>query len=352
MVDGATPDLTERVELAVGGKLYAGWTGVLVTRSLDAMSGSFTLTLSSKDDAAGAMLVVEADDRCQLKIGGEVVIDGWVDAVSPAIDATQHSIQIEGRDKTGDLADCSAIHKPGSWSNVKLEQIASDIAKPFGVTVTAQASTGAAIRKFAIQPGETVGAAIDRLLRFRGLIAIASATGDLVITTPDAGAPVATLEMGVNILSAQGRQDHRERFSDYIVKGQASGDDARNGKTVSQIKGEAKDGGVRRYRSLLLMAEDQSDGASAQVRAKFEAGVRAGRSRGADIDVLGWRVSPGGALWKPNSRVRVKCPQAKIADEVMLIAAVKFQKSDAGTIASLSVAPPEAWAQLAEGDKA
>ncbi|WP_303763539.1 phage baseplate assembly protein [Sphingobium yanoikuyae] len=341
--------IAEKVELAINGKLYAGWTEVSVTRAIDAMCGAFRLSLSSKDDAAGQLLVIAPDDRCQLKIGGEIVIDGWVDAVSPAIDGESHGITVEGRDKTGDLADCSAIHKPGSWRNVTLEVIASALTKPFGVTVTAKASTGAAIRKFAIQQGETVADAIGRLLRFRGLIAVPTASGDLEITTPDAGAPVATLELGINIKSAEGRADHRERYSDYVVKGQAHGDDERHGKTVSQIKGEAKDSGVRRYRPLLLVAEEQSDGASAGARAKFEAGVRAGRARGAQIKVLGWRVAPGGALWRPNSRVRVRCAEIAMADEVMLVAAVTFSKSDGeGTIATLSIAPPGAFAQLAE----
>jgi len=344
---GTLPDLTETVELAIGGKRYAGWTEVRVMRALDQMSGSFSLGLSWKDDAAGQPIAIAPDDRCQLKIGGETLIDGWVDAVFPEISPDGHSIRVEGRDKSGDLADCSAIHKPGSWAKAKVEQIAADIAKPFGVAVTAKASTGAAIRKFALQQGETVAAALERLLRFRGLLAVPTATGDLEIITPDTGAPVATLALGVNIKAATGRQDHRERYSDYIVKGQAHGDDERHGKTVSQIKGEAKDAGVRRYRPLLIMAEDQSDGASAATRAKFEAGVRAGRSRGADISVAGWRTAPGGALWRPNRRVRVQCASIHIADEVMLVSAVTFTKSEFdGTVTTLTVCPPEAWTQL------
>ncbi|MGE4323391.1 MAG: phage baseplate assembly protein [Sphingobium sp.] len=345
------PDLSETVDLAIGGTRYAGWTEVSVTRALDAMTGNFALALRSRDDAAGKLLEIAPGDRCQLKIGGETVIDGWVDAVAPSISAEDHGIRVEGRDKTADLADCSAIHKPGSWANARVEQIAAELVRPFGVSVTTAAPTGAAIAKFALQQGETVGAAIERLLRFRGLIAIPSASGDLVIATPGTGAPVATLELGVNIKAAEGRHDDRERYSDYIVKGQAAGSDDRHGKAASQPKGEARDTGVRRYRPLLIMAEEQTDGASALTRAKFEAGVRAGRARGADITVAGWRVSAGGALWAPNQRVRVKCAPVKIADEPMLIAAVTFTKSEEGTTARLTVAPPGAWAQLAEKEK-
>ncbi|RSU57187.1 phage baseplate assembly protein [Sphingobium yanoikuyae] len=342
------PDLSEKVELAIGGKLFGGWTGVSVSLALDAISGAFSLSLATKDDASGAPIAIAPDDRCQLRIAGEVVIDGWVDAVAPSISAQEHRVQVDGRDKTGDLADCSAIYKAGSWSNAKLETIAAALVRPFGISVTAQASTGAAIRKFAIQQGETVQAAIERLLRFRGLIAVASATGDLIITTPATGAPIAALELGINIKSANGRRDHRERFSDYVVKGQAQGDDQRHGKAASQVRGEAKDAGVRRYRPLLIVAEDQADTASAVTRAKFEAGVRAGRSKGVEIVVAGWRVAPKGQLWRPNLRVRVKCAPAGFPDDVLLITAVVLRKDSEGTTATLTCAPPEAMAQLVE----
>ena len=346
-------DVAEAVELSIGSRRYGGWSDVSVTRAIDQMAGSFALSLSWKDDAAGAPIAVAADDRCQLRIGGEIVIDGWVDAVSPSIDAGSHSIRVEGRDRSADLADCSAIHKPGSWSNARIEQIATEIASPFGVGVMAKAATGAPIRKFALQQGETVAAAIERLLRFRGLLAVPTATGDIEIITPDAGAPVATLALGINIKAASGRQDHRERYSDYIVKGQAAGDDERNGRTVAQVRGDAKDSGVRRYRPLLIMAEEQSDGGTALTRARFEAGVRAGRSRGAEIVVAGWRTAPGGALWAPNRRVRVQCAPIGMADEMLLIAAVTFSKSEGdGTTATLSLSPPEAFAQLPQKEAA
>ena len=347
----ATPDLTETVELAVGGKLYAGWTGVRVTRAIDAITGDFSLSLAWKDDAAAPEFPVAPDDKCQLRLGGETVIDGAIDAVSITISENEHSLQVEGRDRTADLADCSAVNKPGSWTNVRLEAIAADLAKPFGVKVTAKASTGAPIAKFAIQPGETVQAAIERLLRFRGLLAVPTATGDLEIITPAEGAPAFALVLGVNIKSATGRRDHRERFSDYIVKGQASGNDQRHGKAASQIKGSARDSEVRRYRPLLIVAEDQADGASAATRAKFEAGVRKGRSIGAEIVTLGWRASPGGPLFAPAMAGRVQCAPLTI-DSVLLCASVTLTKDEGGTTATLSMAPAGAFAPLAEEPKA
>ena len=75
--------------------------------------------------------------------------------------------------------------------------------------------------------------------------------------------------------------------------------------------------------------------------------------RGADITVAGWRTAAGGALWKPNSRVRVQSAPIGMADDVLLIAAVTFTKSAFdGTVTELTVSPPEAWAQLPQKEAA
>ena len=351
MVDAATETakLAELVELAIGGRRYSVWTSVSVTRSLDTMAGSFDLSLAARERTADAELAISKGDKCRVLIAGEPVIDGFVDVVSLTIAGDDHTVTISGRDRTADLADCSAIHKPGSWKNVKLEAIASELAKPFGISVTARASTGKPIAKFALQQGETVQAAIERLCRFRGLLMVPTATGDLEIIKPDAGAPIATLEIGINILSATATHDASQQFSEYRIKGQAAGNDHKHGKTVAQISGSATDATVKRYRPLLIIAEEQGDGASLGERAASEAGVRRGKSLSVPITVLGWRVAAGGALWRPNVRARVKCPPVKVADQVMLVSAVRLTKSDSGTIATLTCMPPEAWAQLAGG---
>ena len=343
-----TDALAERVELAIGGKLYAGWTDVTIERRLDAMSGQFTLTLASKEKSDAAEFPVHEGDRCEVRIAGEVVINGWVDAVSVSIDSNDHSVTVAGRDRSGDLADCSAMNKPGSWTNAMLEAIAADLASPFGISVTARVSTGAAIRKFALQQGESVQAAIDRLLRFRGLIAVPTATGDIEITTPQDSAPVAVLALGKNIVSIEVSHDSRERFSDYLIKGQAAGSDDASGKTVSAMSGDAQDKGVARYRPLLIVAEEQGTAQSLKTRAAFEAGVRAGRGVTAEVTLLGWRVVPKGALWRPNVQVRVQCGPAQLPDDIMLVSAITLKKGEDGTFAVLTANPPGAWAQLAE----
>jgi len=340
--------LAEQVALRVGGQLYDVWTSITISRSLDSLAGTFEFQLANRLRDQDAPLSIKAGDRCQVMIGGEVAMDGWVDRKGPTRSDSDAGISISGRDRTGDLADCSAIAKPGSWANMSIEAIANELTKPFGIKVTAKTSTGGRIPKFALQPSETVQAAIERLLRFRGLLMQPTATGDLEIITPETGAPATTLAIGVNIKSIEATHDHSERFSDYLVKGQSVGDDKKHGKTVSQVKGEAKDSAIKRYRPLMVVAEDQVDGASASSRAKFEAGVRAGKGVSAEIVVLGWRVTAGGKLWRPNVPVTVKAPAEDLPGNAMIITAATLSKDDQGTLAQLTVMPPGAWAQLAD----
>lgn len=347
-----TAKLAERVELAIGGRTFDVWSSVSITRSLDTLAGTFEFNLANRLRDSSAPLDIHAGDACQVRIAGETVIEGYVDSIGPTRASEEAGISIRGRDKTGDLADCAAVHKPGSWANASIEAIANDLTRPFGISVTAKVSTGARIPRFALQPSETVQAAIERLLRFRGLLMQPTASGNVEIITPDEGAPAATLEVGVNVLSVSATHDMSGRYSDYIVKGQAAGTDQKHGKTVSQIRGEAKDSEVGRYRPLLIVAEDQADGASAATRAAFEAGVRKGKSVSAEVDVLGWRATPGGRLWLPNLGVRLKAPAEQLPDAQMIVSAVTLRKDDGGTIASLTLMPPGAWAQLAEGGKA
>ncbi|WP_448660294.1 phage baseplate assembly protein [Sphingomonas sp. CJ99] len=341
--------LAEPVALAIGGRLFGGWTSVSITRSIAQITGTFSLTVAQKAAAVDAVFPIDAGAACQVRIGDEVVIDGHVDRVDPSGSPTANEAQVTGRDRTADLADCSAVHRPGSWSNSRIEQIAAELAQPFGIEVRAEASTGAPIRAFALQQGETVQAAIERLLRFRGLLMVAD-QGGLAIVEPSSAAPIATLAYGEQIESWSAFHSQAERYSDYLVKGQARGSDDRNGRTVSQLKGEARDPAVRRYRPLLLIAEDQSDPATIAARARFEAGVRAGRGAGCQVTVPGWRPRVGEPLWRPNTRVRLRHAPAKFPDALMLIESVTFEKGANGTVAQLALVPPEAWTQLAEGE--
>lgn len=336
---------TDRVELSIDGKAYAGWTEIRIVRALDTLCGEFELGLTDRERTGDVAFPLRAGSSALVKIGDETVITGWIDRLEGSISGRDHGITVAGRDKAGDLIDCSAIAKPGSWTNVSMETIAAALAKPFGITVTAKASTGAKIRKFSLQQGESVQSAIERLARYRGLLAISTADGHVELITPEQGSPVADLIQGKNILLADGGHVLSERFSQYVLKGQASGDDEVNGRAASAPSAEAKDPAVTRYRPLLIIGEEQSDIASLKKRAEWEAATRAGRAQQARVTVPGWR-RPDGKLWTPNVTVSLTAP-ALFMDGRMLVVSAALMKDERGTVTDLVVSPPTAFSQLA-----
>lgn len=338
------------VALEIGGKAYLGWTEIEIERSIDAASGSFSLALAAKDRTNAEDWPIEDGAACRVLLAGRVLITGYVDNIGYFIGEEERGLRVRGRDKAADLIDCSAIHKPGSWKNAKLEAIAAELAKPFGIEVKVTGDTGAPFKKFALQQGETVFAVIERMARYRGLAVWSPGDGTLRVGNPDSGARTGRIVQGVNVQSADATRDVSDRFSEYLLKGQASGDDERNGKAVAQVSASAKDAGVKRYRPLLIVGEEQADAKSLAKRAAWEAAVRSGRARQLNVTVPGW-LDDQGKPWQPGARSACDIPSCKISGDLLVQRVRMVRSADAGTVTDLELVPPEAWTQLAEPEE-
>jgi prophage tail gpP-like protein len=334
-----------RAVLKIAGKRYEGWTAIRVTRSIESVCGEFVLEIVVREYSDAPRWPLRTGDACIVEIEGETVITGYIDDITPQVDDRGYGIMVSGRDRAGDLVDCSAIAKPGSWTGKSIEAIAAELAKPFGIDVVAKVATGEKVKKFALQQGETVYAAIERLARYRGLLAVSNAAGQVELIRPGQGAAVAQLVEGENILpGSNASHSARDRFSDYVIKGQSSGDDRVNGKAAASIKAEARDPAITRHRPLLVIGEDQSTVANLRKRAAWEASTRAAKAQRGMIPVAGWRA-PNGDLWRPDLLVGVKAPFLMI-EGTMLVSEVALVKDERGTVTELSVTPPEAWSLL------
>lgn len=339
--------MAERVTLTVDGEEHGGWTAVEVARSLETAAGAFTLELTERWPGQPERRRIATGAACSLAIGGETVITGHVDDVQYGFDAGSHGVTVRGRDRAGDLVDCSVVEGPKSWRGRTVAAIAADIARPFGVTVEPLVSA-AALPEFTIQEGETAWEAIERACRLRGLLAVSDGRGGLQLTRAGGERVSPALEQGANILAAVAEHSLRERYSRYLVKGQQAGSDEIFGEAAAAPSGAAQDPDVPRYRPLLVMAEDQGDGASLRARARWEAAVRAGRGQRARVTVQGWRhggAAPGaagGGLWAPNQLATLRSDWLSI-DRELLVVAVAFTLSEAGSTCDLTLARPEAF---------
>lgn len=334
--------MADVVTLKVGGRRFDAWTTVSVSKGIRDVAGAFGLDYAERTSELGERRIIRQGEACEVLVGEELVITGWIDASHPGFDPHGRDLRVEGRDKACDLVDCSALNRPGVWKGRTLIQIATDLVQPFGLAIEARADVGAAFKAFALQQGETVWEAIERLARFRGLLAVSTAAGGVAFVKPGQRRANFTLRQGETLISAQASDDGRDRFSRYVVKGQSAGDDDVNGVDASGPKAEATDPAVTRHRPLLVMAEEQATLASLRTRAAWEASTRAAAGKSYDLVVQGWR-DPSGALWSADLLVPVVAPWIDIEGD-LLIADVTFNLSpDDGSTTTLSCAPPDAF---------
>lgn len=351
--------MTDRIVLTVGGGRWQGWTEISVTRSIEQLAGTFDLTLTDRvavPDTDALRLDIQPGARCTVAVAGddgapeEVVITGHIDRVAPSYDARSHAVRVAGRDATGDLVDCSAVHAPsGEFTNATALAIAQALAQPFGIPVSTEADIGGPFATFRIQEGETVYEAINRACRCRALLAVSNGRGGLVLTRGRAGGQRGTIAAG-GVLGAEASYDLTGRFSEITVKGQASLDDVFGAGEATAATAVVRDAGVGRHRPLIVIADDMAAGQTLASRGRWEADTREGQSRRATLTLLGWR-DQAGRLWQPNTIVRVLDPWLGLRGD-MLIASVTLGKSESeGTTSRLSLVGANAYDLLPTKDK-
>lgn len=328
-----------RVELYVAGSLFAGWESVTVSRSLEAVSGSFELRVSSRNGWP-----IPPGARARLELEGEPIVDGYVDSVEVFRGATEHTFTVQGRDKTADLVDCSAMIEPGEWLDVDLARIAQDVANPYGVSLGAsEADPGEPFSRFSLQPGETAWEALERACRLRGMLATTNGRGELVLARPGGAAAETTLALGSNILAARLSMDQSQRFGRYVVRGQHPGGDDLLESHISGPEGEASDALARASRALLILSEGITTPDEAAERAAWEATYRAARAASLEVTVQGWRQRAGGRLWTLNELVPVLAPGLGISGKFLVSGVTYGLAAESGETTTLQLVRPDAY---------
>lgn len=333
----------DELALEIRGALFTGWEVVEVTRSLEAVSGSFRLTVNP---TARQPWPVRVQDEVKVRMGEDVLMTGWVDSFDGDSSRAGRSITVSGRDRTGDLVDCSPTNEPGQWIGRTLEQIAQAIAEPFGVGVRNERTPTEAFPLFTIQPGETAWTAIERAARLRATLAYSDGDGSIVLAEPAIRSAEADLIEGgqaANVLRSRVTYSAQNRYSLIRVLGQQTGNDQGWGAAPAHVEGEATDSEITRYRPIVILAEGQTNVEVARARAQWEAITRAARGANLELEVAGWRELPGGPPWSVNSLAYVVLPSWQIRGS-MLIRGVSFQRSkSAGQTTTLSLVRKDAY---------
>ncbi|MCL1915665.1 MAG: phage tail protein [Desulfovibrionaceae bacterium] len=340
--------ITLRVHAPAGWVDWSYWKSAEITRQIDAISGAFSISLADRWAAEGGeAMPLAAGMKCALLIGKDPVILGYIDKAAPALSASDHGIGVSGRDRSADLVDCSAVHSPGHWMNIDVLRLARELAGPFGVPVYAEGDIGAPIPSFKLEQGETAFEALNRALKLRELLACPDGAGGLALLKVGGRRNRTVLKQGENILAASVDYDLTDRFSDYLVLGQQPGSDDLFGLEASAVHASARDAAVRRYRPLIIRAENAVDSGAAQQRAAWERAVRAARSVTVTVTVPGFRQgavgSLEGPLWRLNALTSVDIPYLRLRQELLVTRITCRRDDSSGSVTVLELKDPASF---------
>jgi prophage tail gpP-like protein len=357
----------DRLSLQVGGFDYYGWKSIRVKHSIEQLAGVFSLGIHDRWDNTQSW-PIEAGESCIVKIGDDAVITGYVDKTNVTLDPKSHTISVEGRDKTGDLVDCTA--DPREFNGLYFEQVANELIKPFGVTLLSDLSgsiqvpkngeSGAKLNKKSSNTGETVHSVLSKLAKMQGVLLVSDRVGNLVITRAGkSGASTDALVLGENVKSISYEKNFSAVFSEVSVKGQSSlGVQSLNLATVEKtVKPQATvtrktsqsaaSGAIGRFRPLTLQAEEQADASRCKARAMWEVSNREAKSKRITVIVQGWRQTSG-KLWQINTLVKLKAGAVREDADYLIVSAEFSIDVSGGTITTLELRLKDAYTLLPE----
>lgn len=335
--------MTDQLVLKVDGKQLSGWTEIAVTRGIEQLPNTFSISASEASPVASDAVMVQEGASCTVSLGSDVVLTGYVDTVAPSINAGGHAVTIMGRGKCEDLTDPSAEWPNGQISGANALAIAQKLAKPYGITANNLAAAGPTVPQFNITFGETPAEILDLVCRHAGLLWYEGADGNLILNQAGKDKAGSGFVEGQNIQAAALLKSMAGRFSDYACTMLAV-----NTSGVIENKNlfffTAKDPAVKRHRLMYVVADQVIGGQDlAKKRALWEAARRAGRGKQVRLTADSWRDGAG-KLWEPNTLAPVTIPRFKLKEAGLCIAEVTYRLGlDAGRTADLLLMPKEAF---------
>ena len=348
---------SDELTLRVGGLEFKGWQSVRVTRGCERMPSDFDVELVEQYPGDPGQVLIAPGSPCEVFLGSDRVLTGYVDRYMPSISAHDHAVRISGRSMCQDLVDSSAILPNMSISGGKFLSIAQQLAEPYGITVKAQTKhADGTFNTFGVNLGETPYELIERVARYFRVLVYDDTDGNLILADVGASSMASGFTIGDNVQSASATFTADARFGTYIAArmNTAIGSDIAaktgiDGYYIGEVSdpGAPKTGvyGKPRKRQLVVVSEQLIDGHDlALSRAEWEMNRRVGRSQALSVVCDSWR-DKAGTLWQPNAFAPLYLPQLKLTpDKPWIIGQVSFIRDEhQGTLAELTLMPKEAF---------
>lgn len=328
------------IEVFANGRKFSSWTEARVSRSLDRIAATFSLTLVARS-SDGDRVRLFPGDSVTVSVDGVKVINGYVDDLKASFSSGNHAISVTGSEKTADIADCS-IESPLEWKDKTMSEIVDSICKFFGLKFSNKmgVDVGKAFPRFAVEPGAKALDTIAKLCKERGILPCSDGLGGVFLLKPESCARGPALKQGENLLSASVEFSLVDRFSKYSVYGTGR----------KKVVGEASDADVVRTRPIVIVDSNSVDKEQVQARADWECKVRKAKSMKFSASVSGW--SHSGGLWAPGVICSLFAPEAFVETPVdLLVSSVEYSWGSSGSVANLTLVSPDVYAPQPESKK-
>lgn len=334
--------MIEDLFLKINDRLISGWTDVRVNRGIERLPSDFTVGMTERYPGEARIYAVRPGEPCEVSLGGDLVITGYVDRYMPSLEAGHHSATIMGRGKCEDLVDCAAIWKGGQFANADVLSIASKLANAYQIKVRSLSGNGLIVPQYNINWGSTVFEIIELLCRWSEMLVYDAPDGALVLSRVGSDRHSTGLVQGKNVQRASAVFSMDQRYSEYVVR-QFGVDYYSDLGIGTDILSSYRDPGVPRTRAHYIMIENGDNGTIAQQRGAWEAARRYGRGNQLRVEVDSWRDGAG-RLWEPNWLVDVDIPDIRSdASSSWVIASVCYVRDRQGSRAELVLMPPQAF---------
>ena len=335
-------DGPDEVGLYVGDTRFRYWTEINITRSLDAMDEvSFSAPYNHRGAGFREVFRPFSYQPMEVTVGGLKLFTGTMVGVMPSVTPTMRTVQVDCYSTPGVLQDCTMPTSAGDrleYNKADLHTIAKGVVEPFELDVVYNSDVQEVFGRVSLKQDQEVLPFLVGLAKQAKLVIGNTADGAVYITQSHSTGPVvATLEQGASplesIMPAFKPQEYYSSVTavvNYEVASLGGAYPEHNPRLQGVI------------RPHVFVAQDILT-SKAQAAAEAKMGRMFANAASYDLEVNTWR-DPSGALWEPNTFIKVYAPDAMIYEPyVFLVRRVRLNRTDKSTTAQINLVMPGAF---------
>lgn len=336
------------VAIRISGERFRFWDSMTLSRRIDSMD---ILQLGAPFDSGDRVYrdtfrpllfrPISAD------VNDEDFFTGTISPIDPTMTATESTSGIGAYSLPGVLDKCTVpiSSLPVQFSGLTLHEIAAKLLDPFDIEIDARVGAGDVFKKVAFNPSQKILPFLTGLAQQRNQIMSSSEIGDLIFWQGiDDAQCVADLRQGESPLLTVTPQINPDEYYSEItgIKTTKVGSKVRKSFTAFNPMLAAEPV----FRPYIFEVDDARDGdletaVNAKLARMFANAVKYSAT------VATWR-DPNGALWAPNTIVRLTAPDAMIYNPYdFLVTGIDFRQTAREETAALELAIPGAFAATA-----